>query len=62
MTEFEKNLRISLIKKFGDDPLVLKIATAKNPENMLSAIKTFKSLRGEDSYKRITNFISNFGA
>lgn len=62
MTEFEKNLRISLIKKFGDDPLVCKIATAKNPEDMLSAIKTFKSLRGEDSYKRITNFISNFGA
>lgn len=52
-SEAEKDFRIKLIRKFGNDPLVCKIATAENQEQMRSALDNFKSIRGKDSLNRI---------
>jgi len=54
----EKDFRLFLIREFGDDPLVCKIATSKTAEELENAKRTYESIRGQSINKKVQNFLS----
>ena len=53
----EKDFRLFLIREFGEDPLVCKIATAKTADEFQNALRTYESIRGQSIAKKVLNLL-----
>lgn len=59
-TTKDQQMRIAVLKQFGDDPLYKAVLTAKSKEEQAKAVDILKSIRGSQAMENIRNFIKKF--